>query len=112
MDFGSAPDRTEELLKRVFAEIEAFKTSGPTEKQVADAKEGFIRDHQTNITNNSYLLSQITTKYQNGEADEVAVLFDLPAWYQKLTAASIQEAARKYLNTNRYVKVTLFPEKK
>ena len=112
VDFGSAPDRTDELLKRVFAEIEAFKTSGPTEKQVADAIEGFVRDHQTNITNNSYLLSQIATKYENGEADEVAVLFDLPAWYQKLTAASIQEAARKYLNTNRYVKVTLFPEKK
>jgi hypothetical protein len=45
---------------------EAFKTSGPTEKQVADEKEGFIRDHQINNTNNGYLLSQIATKYELG----------------------------------------------
>ena len=83
IDFGSSPDRTDELVKRVFAEIDAFKTAGPTDKQVADAKEGFIRDHETNITSNDYLLSQIATKYEHGEADEVGVLFDLPAWYQQ-----------------------------
>jgi zinc protease len=112
VDFGSAPDRTDDLLKRVFGEIEAFKTTGPTPTQVTDAIEGFIRDHETNIKSNGYLLSQISTKYQYGEADELGLLFDLPALYRKLTAASIQEAARKYLNTNRYVKVTLFPEKR
>jgi zinc protease len=112
VDFGSAPDRADELVKRVFAEIEAFKASGPTEKQVTDAKEGFIRDYETNIKSNNYLLAQIALKYQYGEADEIKVLFDLPAWYQKLTAKAIQDAARTYLNNNRYVKVMLFPEKK
>ena len=112
VDFGSAPDRTEELIKRVFAEIEAFKASGPTEKQVADAKEGFIRDHQINITNNGYLLSQIATKYELGEAGEINVLFDLASRYQRLSVQSIQEAAKLYLNSGRYVKVSLFPEKR
>jgi predicted Zn-dependent peptidase len=32
-------------------------------------------------------------------------------YYRKLTPALIQEAARTYLNTSNYVKVTLFPEK-
>ena len=99
-------------MKRVFAEIEAFKATGPTEKQVADAKEGFIRDYETNIKNNGYLLPQIAMKYQFGEDNELAVLFDLPAWYSRLTAAAIQEAAKRYLNTQRYVKVTLLPEKR
>jgi zinc protease len=112
VDFGSGPDRAEELTRRVFAEIEALKASGPTEKQVSDAKEGFIRDHETSIKTNNYLLGQIAVKYQLGEADELGVLFDLPAWYQKLTATAIRDAARTYLNTNRYVKVTLFPEKR
>jgi zinc protease len=33
INFGSAPDRTEALIKRIFEEIEAFKTNGPTEQQ-------------------------------------------------------------------------------
>src|SRR6185295_366767 len=71
VDFGSAPDRADELVKRVFAEIEALKASGPTDKQVADAKEGFIRDHETNLKDNDYLLSQIATKYEYGEEGEI-----------------------------------------
>jgi zinc protease len=112
VDFGSSPDRTDELVKRVFAEIEAFKAAGPTDKQLADAKEAFIRDHETSIKSNGYLLGQIVAKYENGEEGELATLFDLPVWYRKLTAPMVQDAAKKYLNANRYVKVTLFPEKR
>jgi zinc protease len=99
-------------MKRVFAEIEAFKASGPTEKQLADAKEGFIRDYETSIKTNGYLLQQISVKYQFQEDNELSVLFDLPAWYGRLTAAGIQDAAKRYLNRQRYVKVTLMPEKR
>ncbi len=112
IDFGSSPDRADELMKRVFAEIDAFKASGPTEKQVADAKEGFIRDYETNIKSNGYLLQQIALKYQFNEDNELPVLFDLPAWYNRLTGTAIQDAAKRYLNTQRYVKVTLVPEKR
>ncbi len=110
--FGSSPARAEELSKRVFAEIEAFRNGGPTEKQVADAKEGFIRDFETQIKTNGYLLQQVSVKYQFGEENELAVLFDLPAWYARVTVASVQAAAKQYLNTQRYVKVTLMPEKR
>ena len=99
-------------MKRVFAEVERFKAEGPTEKQVTDAREGFLRDYETNIKSNNYLLSQIYLKYQAGEADELGTLFDLPAWYNKLTGAQVQDATRRYLDTSRYVKVTLFPEKR
>jgi len=112
IDFGSNPDRTEELVKRVFTEIDAFLKSGPTDKQVADAKEAFIRDYENNMTNNGYLLQQISTKYEYGETDELPVLFDLANWYKKLSPASVQAAARQYLNTKRYVLVSLYPEKR
>jgi zinc protease len=112
VDFGSAPDRAEELVKRVMADIDALKQSGPTDRQVADTKAQFIREHETNIRNNAYLLTQIAVKYQFGEADELPVLFDLASLYEKLDAAAIHAAAKEYLNTSRYVKVMLFPEKK
>jgi len=109
ISFGSDPSRTESLGKRVFAEIEAFKAGGPTEKQVSDAKAAMLRDFETNIRQNAYVLSQTAFKYQHGEAPET--LLDIPSYYKKLSAAGIQAAARTYLNMARYVKVVLLPEK-
>ena len=59
IQFGSSPERTEDLIKRVFEEIEKFKTDGPTEKQLNDEKEALIREFETNSKQNGYLLSQI-----------------------------------------------------
>jgi zinc protease len=108
--FGSDPQRTDDLIKRVLQEIEALKTNGPTEKQVNDVRQAFLRDFETNSKQNGYLMTQILLRYQNGE--DVAGLWAVPEYYRKLDAATIQQAAKTYLDTNRYVKVTLFPEKK
>lgn len=92
-----------------FLEIETLKASGPTEKQVSDVKETLLRDFETNMKQNSYLLGQISVRYQ--ESEELNTLFNLAERYQALNAATIQEAARAYLNTANYVRVTLYPEK-
>ena len=110
IEFGCAPQRTEDLIKRVFQEIEKFKTEGPTEKQLNDEKEALLRDFETNSKLNNYLLGQITLKYQIGE--DPAALWQIPEYYRKLDAATIQQAAKTYLNTKNFVEVTLFPEKK
>ena len=59
---------------------------------------------------NNYLLSQISARYQNGE--DPAGVWRLPDFYNKIDKAMIQQAAKTYLNTNAYVEVMLFPEKK
>jgi zinc protease len=110
IDFGSSPDRTEELVKGVFREIELLKTKGPTDKQVADVRELLLRDLETSSKQNGFLLVNIASRYQTSE--DVATLFRLEDYYKNLTAATIQAAARTYLDTNNYVKVTLFPETK
>ena len=110
INFGSSPDRTEALVKRVFEEIEAFKTNGPTDQQVTDQKETLRREFETNIKLNSYLVNQIASRYDLGE--DVAALWTIPDHYRKIDKALIQQAARTYLNTSRYVAVKLFPEKK
>jgi zinc protease len=109
IEFGSNPSRTEALVKTVLQEIDRLKASGPTEQQASDVRETFLRDFETNIKQNGYLLNQIALKYQYGEPPES--LLDVPEYYKKLTPAAIQQAARTYLDTNNYVKVTLFPEK-
>lgn len=106
--FGCSPDRTEDLIKQVFGEIEKFKKEGPTEKQLADEKEALIREFETNSKQNGYLLNQIQLRFYHGE--DPAGIWLVPDFYRKLDAAMIKEAAKTYLNTNSYVKVTLFPE--
>jgi zinc protease len=108
--FGSDPGRADVLSKRVFEEIAAFKAQGPTEKQVSDVKAALSRDFETNVKQNAYVLSQLVHKYQVGEAPQT--LLDVPSYYDKLTAASIQAAAKQYLDTANYVKLVLMPEKK
>jgi zinc protease len=110
IQFGSDPQRTDELVKRVLQEVEKFKAEGATEKQLNDEKEALIREFETNSKQNGYLLNQISLRYLHGE--DPAAIWNVPEFYRKLDAAAIQRAAKLYLNTNRYVKVSLFPEKK
>jgi zinc protease len=110
IDFGANPDRLEALIKTVFDQIELLKKTGPTDQQVADVKEGLLRDFEQSTKQNGYLLNQISLRYQFGE--ELKEFFGIPDLYRKITAATIQDAARLYLDTNNYVRVTLMPEKK
>ena len=108
--FGSDPKRLDDLLGRVYQEIEKFKTEGPTEKQVTDEREALLRDFETGSKQNGFLLGQLMTKYQNNE--DPAGLWTLPELYRKLDAATIQQAAKAYLGGANRVQVTLVPEVK
>ena len=110
IQFGCAPERADDLIKRVFQEIDKLKTNGPTDKQVNDEKEALLRDFETNSKQNSFLLSQISQRYQLGE--DPAGFWSITEQYKTIDAAMIQQAAKTYLNPNNSVRVTLLPEKK
>ena len=76
---------------------------------MADVKETFLRDQETNMKQNGYLLAQIANRYQLGE--DLTSLFNLADFYNKIDAATIKDAARLYLKSDNFVKVTLYPEK-
>jgi zinc protease len=109
IDFGCDPARTEELVKTLFREIEALKAKGPTDKEVSDAREALLRRHESDLAQNSHLVAELADRYET--AEDIGEFFNLPAEYEKLTATGIQDAARRYLDTGNYVRVTLFPEK-
>ncbi len=108
--FGSEPQRMDDLIARVFSEIEQFKLSGPSDKSVTDEKEGLLREFETNSKQNNYLASQMMSRYQYGE--DVAGIWSIPEECKKVNAGMIQEAAKTYLNMNNRVQVTLVPEKR
>jgi zinc protease len=108
VEFGCDPDRTNELLATAFKDIERLRAEGPTDSEVSDAREAMMVGHQTDLAENGRLASEIMHRYQQGQ--DLSEFFTLPAEYQKLTAASIKEAATRYLDASNVVKVTLFPE--
>jgi len=109
IQFGCNPQRTDELVKVVFQEIENLKKNGPSEKQVSDVREALLRDFETNSKQNGYLLSQLYFRYQLHE--DLGEFFGLGEYYKTLNAKMILDAALTYLNMENYVKVILLPEK-
>ena len=110
INFSCDPAREDALVAAAFRVIDQFKQFGPSAGQVADARAGLARDFETNSQRNDYLLNRILFKYEYLE--DVKDVFDMRPYYDQVTVASIRDAARIYLNTNRYVKVTLLPEAK
>jgi zinc protease len=107
--FEADPARMDSLATRVFDEIARLKASGPTAKEVANAKTALLRDYETNIRRNAFLLTQIGQRYELGEEPES--LLQVPGAISQVSGASIHEAAKSALDVNRYVKVMLFPAK-
>ena len=108
ISFACDPARTESLTRAAFQVIDQFKRNGPSAGQILDARTALIRDFEINSQRNAYLLNQILYKYEYGE--DVTDIVNMRPFYDRLTASVVRDAARAYLNTDRYVKVTLFPE--
>ena len=108
ISFACDPARTESLIKTTFEVIDEFKAAGPSDGQVSDVRQALMRDFETNSQRNGYLLSRLADKYDYGE--NVEEVFDIRPSVDRLTAALIRDAARTYLDTRRYVEVTLVPE--
>ena len=108
ISFACDPARLNALVTAMFREVEAFQRSGPSRAQVADARLALARDLETNSRSNTYLLNQLTYKYEYGE--DPGEVFRLQEFYDQITPQAIRDAAQMYLDLGRYVKVTLLPE--
>jgi zinc protease len=109
IDFTSDPARIEAVTRRVLDELAAFRQNGPTPRQMQDVKAGMERDFESNSRQNAFLAGQIAQRYQTGEP--VESVWQMPEMFRALTAQQIHDAARKYLDTNNYIRVTLQPGK-
>src|SRR5450759_777940 len=106
--FGSAPERLEALTAAALAQIDSVKRSGTTPEYLNKVKEAALRSRETAIRQNGYWLSQITTFDQSGWP--LAEIPDGDKLISALTADDLQRAAAKYLRTDNYVRVSLYPE--
>ncbi len=109
ISFGADPARLDSLATTVFAEIDKLKRSGPTADELARVKETQRREWETNLKRNGYWIGQIAARDRAGEP--IADVLTFPNRLNTATAAMLQSAAQRYLRTDNYVRVDLYPEK-
>jgi zinc protease len=106
--FGSAPERLEGLTAAALAQIDSVKRFPATPEYLNKVKEAALRARETALKQNAYWISQISTFDQNGwPLEEIP---DGDKLISSLTAQDLQRAAQKYLRTDNYVRVSLYPE--
>jgi len=106
--FGCAPERVDEMIRELFLQIDSLKTVGPKENYIAKERETQTRQYEVNLKNNQYWLNELRWKYYNRE--DLMDILRYPNFVVTLSAEMIQEAAKKYLNTENYIEVILYPE--
>jgi zinc protease len=103
------PARIDALAARIFKEIDALKAGSPADK-VADVRATMLRGYETNQRQNAWWLQGLAASYQFDPAVGPDNLVAFGSVVEKITPEVVRDAARKYIDTNRYVRVTLLPE--
>ncbi len=107
--YGSSPDSAEVLADAVFDHVDSLKTHLADQDYVDRVKEQQRRGRETAMETNGFWAGILSYYYSHDDEDLLDVLrYD--ELIDSLTREEIREAARKYLNTSRYVKVVLYPE--
>jgi zinc protease len=104
--FGSDPKLADSLVRTIFSEIDAIQRNGPKATDLAKVKESFIRSRETALKENGWWLSQIMQEARDGDPAAPA----LEPYLAGITVESVRDAAKKYLDRSRYVRVTLLPQ--
>jgi zinc protease len=106
--FGTDPARVDELVEAVHEQIRAFQDAGPDQNVIDRVLEAGRRGEETNLRTNRYWLSSLVAAYRHGESPQ-AYLYgeDLR---QTLTPLAVRNAARRYIDPQRLVRVVLMPE--
>jgi zinc protease len=107
VSYSSSPENVDVLAPSVLAFIDTLKRVGPTAADVEKVKAQMLRTREISLKQNQYWLSNIVGRDQAGE-DMAGIVDD--AAVRAMTPASIQAAAKQYLDLNNYARFVLLPE--
>lgn len=104
------PDHVEQVIAATFSEINKMKDAGPTEEELNKVKANWHKTNNIALSTNEHWLNRLqdATLYHTNAAD----LLTIDKRIDAVTAAEVQEAAKRYLDTENYVQVVLYPEKR
>ncbi len=104
--FGSDPTRVEELFGEVITEVDWLRDGGE-QSYLDTVKELLSTSREEQLRDNGFWLGQIQSATQRGESFSEITGFD--ERLEALTLDEVADAAQRYLTTDRYLRVVLFP---
>lgn len=108
IEFGSAPENVDRLVKVVFDETSRLRDAGPSADDVQKVQELERRELETAMRQNLYWMNSLQTVHLLGwDARRIARRLERTA---SLTRENIHAAFQKYFPESRYTVVSLVPE--
>jgi zinc protease len=108
MNLPCGPENVDKLIESSFALIAAMKAAPPTDEELNKVKENWLKNHRESMKTNQYWLSSLRNAEQFG--DDPAEMFSFEERVKGLTVNDVQVAAQRYIDTNNYIQVVLYPE--
>lgn len=107
VDFGSAPERVDELVRVVMAEIDTVRAVGVPQDVVDKVRESSRRARETAERENGWWIGRLMDYDRNGW--DVRLIADNPIGAD-LSSERLRAAARLYLDPARLVQISLVPQ--
>jgi zinc protease len=107
IQFGSSPENADTLFAAVQRTIEALRTVGPTETELASAIEKQRRQQEVSVRENGYWLSGVLSRLRLGT--DPRQMLDAPQIMAATTAEAVREAARTLVDPAQFVRVVQQP---
>jgi len=108
IEFGCEPGREESLARAVLEQIEWLESAPVPETYMTKLRENWRRDQEEGLRNNRFWLNRIASFSMQGRPlDGIAATAEVTAL---LTGERMQAMAKKYFDTDNYVKAVLMPK--
>lgn len=108
INFGCAPENAADLTAATLAQIKELIDNGPSEKNLQKVLETMRRSIETDTRDNYWWMDKLSDCVLYAENPET--LNAIPEWVEKLNAAQVQAAAKRFLNLQNYLNMTMMPK--
>lgn len=109
ISFNCATANVDKLVAAALDEVEKIKKEGATAVDVEKFKAENKRGLEVSLRDNGFWMNYLTSKLRNG--DDMLSVLKSDERLEKVTPASIKEAAQRFLSGENYFRAVLVPEK-
>lgn len=104
----TGPEKVDQLVAALFAEIDSVKANGPTQAELDKVKANWRVVHERSEHENGYWLQSVKVSLLDGTP--LSHLLTVMDEVDALTVADVRTAAQRYFDKDNYVQVVLLPE--
>jgi zinc protease len=109
LNFPCGPENVDKLVNAASAIIKNAQEKGVEQKDLDKVKETLKKQNEDQMKDNEHWLDELS--YSWIEQNDPKWILDYSKSVDALTVQDVQDAAKKYLNMQNYIKAVLYPEK-